>query len=124
MPDEHKLSEDEAWETALNDHPELRRAWEAGTLPDEITGEDGNVTNPQLHLALHAMVERQIATDEPPGVAAVARALAKRGVSHHEIRHVIGQPLTEQIWYMNKEGCPFDEKRYLRQLQDVVDSQG
>ena len=122
MPKEHELSEDEAWEVALNDHPELRRAMDEDTLPDEIVDEVGNVMNPRLHLTLHAMVERQIAADEPPGVAAIARELAQRGVSHHEIRHAIGQPLTKQIWYMQKEGCPFDEDRYLGQLQNIVDS--
>ena len=124
MPREHELSEDEAWEIALKDHPEFQRAMDEDTLPDEIVDEDGNVTNPRLHLTLHAMVERQISADEPPGVAAIARALAQRGVSHHEIRHAIGRPLTEQIWYMQKEGCPFDDDRYLHQLQGIVDSLG
>ncbi len=124
MPKDHELSEGEAWEIALNDHPELRRAMDENTLPDEIVDADGNVMNPRLHLTLHAMVERQISADEPPGVAAIARELAQRGVSHHEIRHAIGQPLTEQIWYMQKEGCPFDEERYLHQLQGIVDSLG
>ena len=120
MPDQRELSEDEAWEIAVNDHPEYKRALDEDTLPDETVDEDGNVTSPMMHLSMHAVVERQIATDEPAGVAAIADALSERGVDRHEIRHVIARPLAEQIWYMQKEECPFDEKRYLSDLRKIV----
>jgi hypothetical protein len=41
-----EVSEEEAMEIALRDHPEWRRAWEKGELPDEIIGEDGRPMNP------------------------------------------------------------------------------
>ena len=78
--------------------------------------------SPQLHLTTHTIVERQLAADEPKGVAAIARQLAELGLSRHEIRHEIGQAVAGQMWYMMKEGCVFDEERYLHELREIVES--
>ena len=115
-----ELTEDAALEIALRDHPEWRRAWDQGELPDEIVGEDGQPMSPHAHLQIHAVVERQLAADEPKGVVAVAGELEQLGVSQHDVRHEIGTLLAEHMWYMTKEGCPFDEGRYLAELQEVV----
>ena len=117
-----KLSEDAAWEIALRDHPEWRRAWEKGELPDEIIGEDGEPTSPRAHLQIHTVVECQLAADEPQGVVAIAQELAQLGVSKHDVRHEIGSVIAEHMWYMTKEGCPFDEGRYLAELRELVRS--
>ena len=45
---QQKLSEDEAFEIAFRDHPELRKAFETGTMPEEITDEEGDAWNPAL----------------------------------------------------------------------------
>jgi hypothetical protein len=117
-----KMTEDDALEIALRDHPEWRRPLERGELADEITGEDGQPMSPQSHLHIHAVVERQLAADEPQGVLAIARELEQLGVSRHDVRHEIGAVIAEHIWYMTKEGCTFDEGRYLAQLRKIVES--
>ena len=117
-----RLSEDQAYEIALNDHPEYRQRIFEGTLPETIPGEDGEPMNPRLHIMIHSIVERQLASNEPRGVADIARQLAALGVSRHEIRHAIALPLTEQLWAMQAEGRVFDEAEYLEQLRDIVDS--
>jgi hypothetical protein len=117
-----KLSEDAAFLIALRDHPEWRRAWQKNELPEEIVGEDGEPMSPRAHLQIHAIVERQLAADEPQGVAAIAHQLEKLGVSKHDVRHEIGSVLAEHIWYMEKEGCPFDDGRYLAELRKLVRS--
>jgi hypothetical protein len=117
-----EMTEDAALEIALQDHPEWRRAWERGELADEITDEDGQTMNPRAHLHMHAVVERQLAADEPKGVLAIARELEQLGVSRHDVRHEIGAVIAEHMWYMTKEGCPFDEGRYLAELRKVVAS--
>lgn len=122
MPEKEAMSEDQAWEIALNDHPEFRKALEKGTLPEEMTDENGDLMNPRLHLTLHAIVERQIATDDPPGVAAIARQLEKLRVPPHEIRHAIARPVSEEMWHMMKEGHVFDEQKYLKELGEIVRS--
>ena len=116
------LSEDDAYEIALNDHPEYRDALDADELPDEIVGEDGEVMNPRLHLSLHAIVERQVASDDPTGVAGIARELEGLGLSRHEVRHRIALAVSDQMLkIMSGEGS-FDEKRYMRDLRDMVRS--
>ena len=119
-----KLTEDAALEIARRDHPEWLRARDQGELPDEVVGEDGQPMSPQAHLHIHAVVERQLAADEPKGVVAVARELEQLGVSQHDVRHEIGAVITEHMWYMMKEGCLFDEGRYLAELRKVVESHG
>ena len=117
-----KMTEDSALEIALRDHPEWRRAWENGELADEIIGDDGQPMSPRAHLQIHAVVERQIAVDEPKGIVGIARELEQLGLSRHDVRHEIGAVIAEHIWYMTKEGCPFDEDRYLAELRTVVES--
>ena len=91
-------------------------------VADEITGEDGQPMSPRAHLHIHAVVERQLAADEPKGVLAIAHKLEQLGVSRHDVRHEIGEIIAEHMWYMTKEGCPFDEGRYLAKLRKIVDS--
>jgi hypothetical protein len=117
-----ELTEDAALEIALRDHPEYGRAWNKDELPEEIIGEDGQPMSPRAHLHIHAVVERQLADDEPKGVVTIARELELLGVSRHDVRHEIGTVITEHMWYMTKEGCPFDEGRYLADLRKVVES--
>lgn len=116
------ISEDAAFEIALRDHPEWRRAWETGDLPDEIPGDDGQPTSPRAHLQIHAVVERQLAADEPKGVLAIARELEQLGVSPHDVRHEIGAVIAEHMWHMMREGTLFDEDRYLADLRSIVQS--
>lgn len=117
-----ELSEEESWVLALDDHPEWRRAWENDTLPEEIASEDGSPMNPRLHLAMHAVVERQLAADNPPGVVAIAQELEKLNVPRHEIRHAIARVVSDEMFAMTKQGRVFDQKRYLRELKKVVQS--
>ena len=103
-------------------HPEWRRKWENDTLPDEIVGEDGEPMSPRMHLAIHVIVERQLAMDEPKGVVAVADELSCLGVSRHDIRHEIGRARVDQLWHIQNEGRPFDEASYLADLEEIVQS--
>ena len=120
--DDEKLTEDQAWEIAVRDHPDLRRALESDSLPEELVDDQGNAWSPRLHLTTHAIVERQIANDDPRGVATISKQLANAGVSHHEIRHIMGQAVSTQMWYMMQEGCPFDEERYMRDLHELLET--
>lgn len=120
--EKREVPEDTALEIALRDHPEWRRAWDPGELLDEVVGEDGQPISPQAHLHIHAAVERQLAADEPKGVAAVASELQQLGVSQHDVRHEIGAVIAEHMWYMTKEGCQFDEGRYLAELRKIIES--
>ncbi len=112
-----KLSEDEAIRIVLKSHPQWRRQWERGTLPDEIVGEDGQPMSPRMHIAVHTIVERQLATDEPKGVAAISRELEQLGLSLHEVRHAVGQAVASQLWHISHEARTFDADSYLAELR-------
>jgi hypothetical protein len=116
------MDDTRAWEIALDDHPEFREGFENDSLPEEMLGEDGEPISPRLHLMLHVIVEQQLAADAPPGIAEIAEQLTKLGVSRHEIRHVIGGPLAEQLWLMQTQQAAFDSDAYLDQLREAVDS--
>ncbi len=118
--DEESMTESEAFQIALGDHPELRDLFLSDSLPEEMLDDDGNVWNPRSHLDLHAVIERQIAMDEPRGIVGVAAQLEELKIDHHEIRHLIAGPLSEQIWHMLQEKRPFNERQYLRQLRAIV----
>ena len=117
-----KLSEDEAMQIVLKSHPQWQSQWERGTLPDEIIGEDGEPMSPRMHLAVHAIVERQLAADDPKGVVAVARELEQLGLSRHDVRHAIGLAVASQLWSMSKQRRPFDTEGYLAELAEIVES--
>lgn len=123
MPDETPgLSERAAREIALKYHPEWRRAMRKGGLPPPLVGDNGEFINAELHLTIHTIVERQLASDAPHGVVAIARQLEQLGLSQHDIRHEIGRAAASQLWYLLQEGSVFDEPRYLAELQAIVAS--
>ncbi|MDY0169718.1 MAG: DUF1841 family protein [Thermoguttaceae bacterium] len=123
MPeDKRELTEDAAMEIALQDHPEWRRALDKDKLPDEIIGDDGQPISPRLHLHFHAIVERQLASDEPKGIVAIAEEMQQLGVSAHEVRHKIGTAIAEQIYRTTQKQLPFDEAGYMADLRKIVDS--
>ena len=116
------LSEHAAREIALKYHPEWRRAMRKGGLPAPLVGADGEFSNPELHLTIHTIVERQLAADAPHGVVAIARQLEQLGLSQHDIRHEIGRAVAGQLWYLMQAGNVYDEPGYLAELQRIVDS--
>ena len=117
-----ELTEDGALEIAVKDHPQWRRAWQRGELPEEIPGEDGEPMSPLAHLHIHAIVERQLAADDPKGVAAIARELEQLGASRHDVRHEIRAVISQQIWHMTKNRETFNADRYFAAFRDVVES--
>jgi Domain of unknown function (DUF1841) len=116
------LSEHAARDIALKYHPEWRRAMKKGGLPAQLIGDNGEFINQELHLTIHTIVERQLASDAPQGVVAIARQLEQLGLSQHDIRHEIGRAVASQLWYLLQEGSVFDEPRYLAELQALVES--
>ena len=118
----HTLSEEAASKIAIGDHPEWKRDYENGTLPDEIIGADGQPMSPRMHLSIHVIVERQLAADDPQGVVAVAEELSRLGISHHDIRHEIGRAVANQIWGIQQGEGGFDEDEYFSDLKEIVDS--
>jgi hypothetical protein len=81
MTNKKELSEDEALEIVLSDHPQWRQQWKDGTLPDEIIGDNGEPMSPRMHIMIHTIVERQLSADEPEGVVEIAEQLEQLNFS-------------------------------------------
>lgn len=95
------------------EHPEFEEAREAGW--DEIVI-DGEVMNPHLHLAIHEVVANQLWDGEPPETWQTARRLNLLGYERHEVFHMIGSVVAEEVWQMMHDQQEADLDRLKEKL--------
>jgi hypothetical protein len=86
-------------------HPELAEAIDRG---DGEVVLDGQPINPRLHLAIHEIVATQIIDGDPPEVLEAALRLTEAGRDPHEVQHMLGSTVTEQIWAVTRDGREYD----------------
>jgi hypothetical protein len=105
---------------ALQEHPEYHDVWEqAATNPtEEEVVRDG--VNPFLHIAIHTVVENQIAARDPPQVAETLETLMQAGYDRHDATHAIASALAEEIYEIMRYERPFSARKYLRALRKLV----
>ncbi|HKZ73208.1 MAG TPA: DUF1841 family protein [Steroidobacteraceae bacterium] len=105
----------------IAEHPEYHAWLEAAeeAVASEFTPEGGHV-NPFLHLGLHLAVREQVATDRPPGIAAVHAALTRRLGDAHEAEHALLEVLGETLWEAQRAGRAPDEAAYLERLRRLT----
>ncbi len=103
----------------LKQHPKYFDIWEqASTLPpEEEVLRDG--ANPFAHVAIHQIVENQIANHDPPETAETLEALMQAGYTRHEAIHAIGRIVSDEIFEILRDNRPFDEAGYLEALRDL-----
>jgi hypothetical protein len=102
-------------------HPEYSAVLEAGqdALDRDYTPEQGQ-TNPFLHMGLHLAIREQVATNRPPGIAAVHRALVGKVGDAHAAEHAMIEQLGAALWNAQRAGVPPDESAYLESLRKLV----
>jgi hypothetical protein len=102
-------------------HPEYARVLESGetALDRDYTPEQGQ-TNPFLHMGLHLAIREQVATNRPPGIAGVHRALVAKLGDAHEAEHAMIEQLGAALWNAQRAGLPPDEAAYLESLRKLV----
>jgi len=105
----------------IEEHPEYHRLLEdeADAIAREWTPETGEA-NPFLHLGLHLAIREQVATDRPPGIAAIHRELTQRLDDAHEAEHRMLERLGEELWQAQRSGLPPDESAYLASLRKLL----
>lgn len=97
-------------------HPE----YHADVISDDLDRDympDGGRTNPFLHMGLHLGIREQVATNRPPGIAAIHAALLTRSGDAHEAEHEMIEALAETLWEAQNNNAPPDEAKYLRRLK-------
>jgi hypothetical protein len=101
-------------------HPEYAAALErdVDALERDYTPEGGQ-TNPFLHMGLHLAIREQVATDRPPGIAAVHRNLLQSLGDAHAAEHAMIECLGEALWQAQRAGRAPDETAYLEALRRI-----
>ena len=101
----------------IEDHPEYHEAV-GGDLAKDFAVEGGR-TNPFLHMGLHLSIREQVATDRPPGIAAIFRQLADKVGGSHTAEHRMIDCLAETLWESQRDSGPPDELNYLERLRQL-----
>lgn len=89
-------------------HREYRPFWE-GAEPEDAD-------NPFLHVTLHQLIDKQVATDHPRGTRETFTRLVAEGLDPHEVEHRLIGLWAVEMGRCMKERVPFDEDAYERQL--------
>ena len=98
------------------EHPEYHEIVSGEDLDADFTPEQGR-TNPFLHLGMHLAIREQVATNRPPGIAAVFEALAARSGDPLQAEHLMMEVLGRTLWEAQRSGETPDEVRYLERLR-------
>ena len=105
----------------IEDHPEYQSLMVEQTVDDDFTPDEGQ-TNPFLHMGLHLAIREQVATDRPPGIAAIFDRLAERTGDRHAAEHEALESLAETLWEAQRSGALPDEAAYLERLRRTAGS--
>jgi hypothetical protein len=122
-----KRAADQDWDLSLLDptdpdersvlirlaHPALDDAIERG---DEELTVEGRVMNPRLHLMIHEVVATQIIDGDPPDVFDTAKRLIAEGRDRHDVLHMLGSTVSEQIWSATHGRGPYDRAAHVAAL--------
>jgi hypothetical protein len=100
----------------IEDHPEYHELMTGEAVEASFTPEGGQ-SNPFLHMGLHLAIREQVATDRPPGIAAVFNALLIRHGDAHSAEHEAIECLAESLWEAQRANEMPDEQAYLERLR-------
>ena len=103
----------------MKQHPEFHQEFEMADVYADIDlqYDPDKEVNPFLHIAIHSIVENQLAANDPPEVAEFFKRRKYKKETRHETSHMVGLFIMEQIFEILKNGVPFDLDRYKRDLE-------
>ncbi len=76
-------------------------------------------TNDILRKQIFEIITNQIKNNDPPETKLTYKRLIDSGYSDFETKQLIGQCVTIEIFNVLKHKMPFDEKRYVKNLQQL-----
>jgi hypothetical protein len=100
-------------------HPEFDAAITDGR---ETAVADGQEINPRLHLAIHEVVANQLIGGDPPVVWATAQRLRTLGYDRHEILHMLGRAMSDELWDALQGRSGYDYAAHVAALDALPDS--
>jgi hypothetical protein len=102
----------------VSDHPEYQEMLTPEALEETFTPEGGK-TNPFLHMGLHLAIRDQVATNRPPGIAAVFKDLAAKTGDPHVAEHKMLDCLAQTLWEAQGANAAPDEQKYIERLRGI-----
>ncbi len=102
----------------VSDHPEYHEMLTPDALEESFTPEGGK-TNPFLHMGLHLAIRDQVATNRPPGIAAIFKDLAAKAGDPHAAEHKMLDCLAQTLWEAQGANAPPDEQKYIERLRGL-----
>ena len=101
-------------------HREHHPLFDLGERAMEIDFSARRETNPFLHTSLHAVVEQQLLSRQPPEIEEALLALQSRGESRHDAIHQIGAILAQTLYDAVTQNRPIDEAGYISKLKELI----
>jgi hypothetical protein len=101
------------------EHPEFDDAFHEGL--EEVDLGYGPI-NTRLHLAMHEIVATQLWDGDPPEVWETALRLRDDGYERHEVLHMLGRTMSDQIWAAFHDEQPYDRERHIAELRALPGS--
>jgi len=103
----------------MKQHPEFHQQFEMADVYADIDlqYDPDKEVDPFLHIAIHSIVENQLAAHDPPEVAEFFKRRKYKKETRHETSHMVGLLIMEQIFEIVKSRVPFDLDRYKRDLE-------
>lgn len=78
--------------------------------------------NEHLREQIFQIIENQMQENNPPATKATFERLKKEGYSKFEAKQLIGQCLAIELFDTIKHGKPYDEARYIKNLNNLPQS--
>lgn len=73
----------------------------------------------KLREQIFQIIENQIEKNDPPDTALTFDRLKKEGFDDFTVKQLIGQCIAIEIYNVMKYKTPFDEKRYIKNLNNL-----
>jgi len=101
------------------EHADFDRAIQEGHDEVEL---NGHLVNPRLHLTMHEVVANQLWDGNPAEAWPTVERLRRLGYERHDILHMLGSVVTEQLWTALETRKPSDPEKYARALAALPQS--
>ncbi|ALC16508.1 hypothetical protein DSOUD_1730 [Desulfuromonas soudanensis] len=76
-------------------------------------------SNPRLNAAILEVVQNQIESNDPPETSQTLHRLMAEGYSPVEAKALVGSVVAAEVYYVMKEGTPFDINRFVAALHKL-----
>ena len=103
-------------------HPEYHEMFKIDNMDKDYSVESGQI-NPFLHIGLHLAVVEQYQTNRPSGIRNIYEQFVKKyNGDEHKVHHTIIDYLAETIWQSQKYNQVPDDKKYILNLTNKLNS--